>query len=408
MQLHKTRLRQRHGATAVLVAVLIVLVGGMAAFAIDLARVYTGVNEMQTGADAAALAGAVQLQRTASSPVSAVQTFAANNTAFGSAISLPAGDIEGGFWDPSAGTFTPSATWSTNNAVRVTARRTPSMAFGRLMGRSTVSANRPAIAWIANQQSRDCVKPWGLDVSYLNTLLTSPITTQAGIAELRTRTSTLAGRQALTVIAGPDGNITGSALPTTFQALTDNTSSRRVYQDAIIDRACDQSADYTAGTATQVQPGNGGGDIPRTTVRAVELALQGQQGAGGVQTCRAQTNLDDATCYDVATGLTAGVTVTVAVVTPTPGNTSSATINSFVQFRLMCVFRGGGVTGNGNQPGTSRATEACPWLTAYRTPDRNFIQGTIVGYPMASVAINGGGNTLGNVLGGAQKLVLVR
>ena len=406
MQLRDSRLQQRRGATAVLVAVLIVLVGGMAAFGIDPARVYAGVNEMQTGADAAALAGALQLQHTGTSPVSAVQTFAANNRAFGSAITLPAADVEGGFWDPAADTFTPSASWSANNAVRVTTRSSPATPFGKLMGRSAVSATRPAIAWIANQLSRDCIKPWGLDVAYVNSLLSSAITTQAGIAELRARTSTLAGQQALTIIAGPDGNVTGSALPTKFQALTDNTSSRRVYQDALIDKACDGAADYTAATVTQVQPGNGGGDIPRTTVRAVELTLPGQQ--GGIQTCRAQTNLNDATCYDVATGLTAGVTVTVAIVTPTPGNTSSATINSFVQFRLMCVFRGGGVTGNGNQPGTSRATEVCPWLTPFHTPDGNFIQGTIVGYPMASVAINGGGNTLGNVLGGAQKLILVR
>ena len=408
MQHRVRRFQLRRGATAVLVALLIVLLGGMAAFAIDLARVYSGVNEMQTGADAAALAGASQLQHTGTGPASSVVAFATNNTAFGSAIIVPVSDIEGGFWDPAVSSFTPSSNWLVNNAVRVTTRSTPATAFGSLLGRASVSVSRPAIAWIANQSSRDCVKPWGIDVAYINTLLTNPITTQAGIAELRTRTSTLAGRQALTIIAGPDGNITGSVLPTTFQALTDNTSSRRVYQDAIIDRACDLAADYVAGTTTQVQPGNGNGDVPRTTVRSVELNLPGQQGVGGVQTCRAQANRDDATCYDVATGLVAGVTVTVAVVTPTPGNTTSATINSFLQFRLMCVFRGGGVTGNGNQPGTSRATEACPWLTAYRTPDRDFIQGTIVGYPMASVAINGGGNTLGNTIGGAQKLVLVR
>ena len=412
MQQRAKQSTARRGATMVLVAVLIVVVGGMAAFAVDLARIYSGVNEMQTGADAAALAGAIQFKNSGANPTTAVQSFASRNNAFGSAISIPAGDIQGGLWDPATATFTPSATWATNNAVRVFTRSTPALAFGRLMGRNTLSANRSATAWIASQLTRDCIKPWGIDVAYINGLLTSPITTQAGIAELRARTSTLAGQQALTIIAGPDGNITGSPLPTTFQALTDVVnSSRRYYQNAVIDKSCDGNADYTAATVTQVQPGNGGGDVPRTTVRAVELALQGNQNNGGAATCAPQTNLNDAGCRPPSNpGGPPGVTVTIAVVTPTPGNASSATINSFLQFRLMCVFRGGGVTGGGNQPGTSRATESCPWLAAYKTAAQssNFIQGTLVGFPMPSVALTGNGNTLGNVPGGAQKLVLVR
>ena len=409
MQRRTPRLKTRRGATAVLVAILIVVVGGMAAFAIDLARVYTGVNEMQTGADASALAGAIQLQHSGASPVSAVQSFAANNLAFGSAISVPSADVQGGLWNPAASTFTASANWAVNNAVRVTTRATPATSFGRLMGRTSVSATRSAVAWIANQSTRDCIKPWGIDVATVNALLTNPITTQAGIAELRSRTSTLPGQQALTIIVGPDGNTAGNALPARFQALTGANSSRRQYQNAIIDQACDNTSDYSAGTVTQVQPGNGGGDVPRTTVSAVELNLQGNQGNGGVQTCRAQTDLNDATCYIPGNGAAvAGPTVVVAVVSPTPGNTSSATLVSFVQFRLMCMFRGGGVQGNGNQPGTARATEVCPWLSAYRAPAGNFIQGTLVGYPLPSVAVNGAGNTLGNTLSSAQKLVLVR
>lgn len=413
MRMRMRRFSDRRGATAVLVAVLIVLVGGMAAFAIDLARVYTGVNEMQTAADAAALAGAIQLQRSGTSPVSVVQTFAGNvdNKAFGSAISLPTADVVGGIWDPSNGSFTASTNWAANNAVRVTTRGTPTMAFGRLMGRSTVTATRSATAWIANQTTRDCVKPWGIDASYINTLLANPITTQAGIAELRARTTTTAGQQQLTIIAGPDGNVAGNVLPTRFQALTGNNSSRRQYQNAIIDQACDNSLDYTANAATQVQPGNGGGDIPRTTVSAVELTLNGNQGNGGVQTCRAQVSLDDATCYIPGTGTeVAGPTVVVSAVTPAPGNSSSATIVTFMQFRIMCMFRGGGVQGNGNQPGTARATEVCPWLQAYRVPAGNYIQGTLVGYPLPAVALNGNGNTLGNTStpGAAQRIILVK
>ena len=92
------------------------------------------------------------------------------------------------------------------------------------------------------------------------------------------------------------------------------SSSRKEYQNAIIGQNCEGTADYTVGTSDSqiaTQPGQGNGDIPRTTVQAVELNLPGNQGNGGVQTCRAQIG-NDATCYDpiIARAIDAGILAT--------------------------------------------------------------------------------------------------
>lgn len=395
------RLAARRGATLVLVAVMLLVIGAMMAFALELAGVYGGVNELQTGADAAALAGALRLQRTPGVSVAAqTSAWATNNNAFVRTVRVSVSDVAGGFWDPAAGTFTPGA-WATANAVRTTARDTVSLFFGAVVGTSRITPWRSGVAWIANQATRDCIEPFGIDLTYMNTLLGQSLLTQAGVNALRTQVSTLAGQQSMTIIAGPNGNIAGGAsIPTTdFLAMTGATSSRKDYQEAIIGSNCEGTGDYTVGTnEDRFQPGGGNGDVPRTTVQSVELNLPGNQGNGGTQICRAQVG-NDATCYDPITN-TAGVTITIAAVTPV--GTNSVTVNSFLSFRLMCMFRGL------NGPGTSKPAESCPWLAAYRTPANNFTQGTLVGFPMPSVAITGPGNTLGNTISTAQKLVLVR
>jgi hypothetical protein len=378
---------------------------GMCAFAVDLARIYSGINEMQTGADATALAGALRLQRTSGvSPVTGTVAFAGSNSALGSAVSVSSGDVEGGNWDPSTAVFTATNNWTTSDAIRVTVRRTATLPFGGLLGRSTISPVRAGVAWIANQSSRDCIKPWGIELTYLNTLLGQPLNTRAGVNALRTLVSTTAGQYSMTVVAGPDINNprgTPNAPNTVFRALTGTNSSRKSYQNAIIDLNCEGTADYTIGTGEsriQTQPGQGNGDIPRTTVQAVELNLPGNQGNGGHATCAAQVG-NDATCYDPSTNA-AGVFVTVAAITPV--STNSATLEVLLGFRLMCVFRGG------NQPGSASSAENCPWLTSAGVTANNFTQGTLVGYPVPSVAVTGGGNSLGTAVGTAQKLVLVR
>ncbi len=390
--------KSRRGATMVLVAVLIVVMGGMAAFAVDLARIYNGVNEMQTGADAAALAGALRLQRVPGfSPVTQTQAFASGNTAFGTPLSIASGDVEPGLWDPTNSSFTTPVAWTVANAVRVTARRTPALAFGGVMARSNVTATRSAVAWIANQSAKDCVMPWGFPIAYVNSLLSpNTITSQLGVDSLRARSSTTNGQYGLTVIAAPPApGIRGNPPTTTFIPFTNaNNHSNGAYQVGLTGAYCnDGVADYVVGTSENTQPGNGYGDIPAKTGNNID------------NFCRPGNPATDATCYapSPAPAGVEGITITVIGATD---NGNTAIVNALIGFRLMCVFRG-------QNPGKSVATEVCPYLTRASgfdggKPANNYMEGTLVGYPIYETANRGGVYTLGNITGPAQKLVLVR
>jgi Flp pilus assembly protein TadG len=413
----------RRGATLVMVAIVLVILGGMAAFAIELSRTYSGVNELQTSSDAAALVGARQLQRAPGlSPVANVVSFASANSAFGAPISLASSDIEGGFWDPAASTFS-SRPWTTANAVRVRSARTTTLAFGRLVGVPSMNPVKRGTAWLASQAGLDCIKPWGLENSFLTTKLGGDITTQAGIENLRTLTApgNLAGQATATIIAGPEVDIgtaererPGDPIPnlpqTEYSALTGPSSSIRNYSTEIMGGACDGSStsSYTIGGSGESRengrsPGAGGGAIPAKTM-AIELdAPPGSIPTVPIRTCvDAPNTRTDAACYDPVTGAE-GVDITLAATTRV--GTNGVTYNAFVGFRLLCVFRGPRTGG----PGRGRMTEVCPWLQRNGiAPDRYYIQGTLVGYPFVSVARTGPGNTLGNTPGPAQKLVLVQ
>ncbi len=74
-------------------------------------------------------------------------------------------------------------------------------------------------------------------------------------------------------------------------------------------------------------------------------------------------------------------------------------------FRPSPVPRG--VRGSGADEATV-TTESCPWLTSPGLPDNNYLRGTLVGYPVITTARTGTGNSLGNTIGPALKLVLVQ
>lgn len=81
--------RERRGATLVFVAVFALALLGVAAFAIDASRLYVGTNELQTGADAAALRAARYMQTVAGgNPTSATVSFASANESLGSGLQL--------------------------------------------------------------------------------------------------------------------------------------------------------------------------------------------------------------------------------------------------------------------------------------------------------------------------------
>lgn len=159
-------LRDDKGATAVIVAVSLVMLLSMGALTIDIGHSLVARNELQNASDAAALAGVRQIgliyeglppfqqySYTLSNPapvISAVQTVAGQNQAAGVPITINTGDIHIGQWNDAAKTFT--VTNAFPNAVRVTSRRDASANgpistfLANVMGIKSVSVNSSATA----------------------------------------------------------------------------------------------------------------------------------------------------------------------------------------------------------------------------------------------------------------------
>jgi hypothetical protein len=129
------------------------------AFAVDLSRLYVLRTELQTAADAAALAAAMRLNgdyaRAEASARSAVQA----NPALGGAADVDAVRI--GTWDAKDRTFHAGAELDTADAAQVTVARTTTYLFGRFISDGPIRITARATAWAGAPAARsDCVTPW--------------------------------------------------------------------------------------------------------------------------------------------------------------------------------------------------------------------------------------------------------
>ena len=115
---------------AVLAAVLMVVMLGFIAFAVDVGYMMTVKTQLQVAADSAAMAAAGNLSGTSDNVLQAAQDFGSGKDSSGKLGTKPAGqqvsiascDVVEGLWDSNARTFHP-ATTPGPNAVKVTARR---------------------------------------------------------------------------------------------------------------------------------------------------------------------------------------------------------------------------------------------------------------------------------------------
>src|SRR5688500_10326675 len=106
----KKRLTNRRGSFVVLFGILFMTLMGAAAMAIDMSRIWTMRNELQTAAESGALAGAVQLvdPHIAAHAEDTARVFIALNTAMQDAIT--ADSVQTGHWDDVTQTFTKDGT----------------------------------------------------------------------------------------------------------------------------------------------------------------------------------------------------------------------------------------------------------------------------------------------------------
>ncbi|MFO7559455.1 MAG: TadG family pilus assembly protein [Desulfobacterales bacterium] len=171
-------IKDQKGATAVLVTVIIIMLLGFAALAIDISNIFVANNELQNAADAAALAGARFLYNDSGTSVNVncnqiARDAAIANNAEGVPVEVNwsggnSGDIQRGHWSFASRVFTPNDStspvdlWNVSddvldadlnfiNAVQVTVRReaTPITSyFAKIFGHESFEKSASAIAYI--------------------------------------------------------------------------------------------------------------------------------------------------------------------------------------------------------------------------------------------------------------------
>jgi Flp pilus assembly protein TadG len=162
--------RGRRGATIVLVALLLVALVGIAGIAIDFGRLYLFRGELQTVADASALAGAMELA--ADRPRAVADTaasYAARNTVEQQMATVGLADVTCGRWD--FATNAPVGVYMNcedlnDNAVRVAARYTATYTLSSIFKQQDTLQGE-AYAARGYVGSASCVKPWAISYQFM-------------------------------------------------------------------------------------------------------------------------------------------------------------------------------------------------------------------------------------------------
>jgi hypothetical protein len=429
----------------VLVAVALVPLLGLGALAIDVSLWQVGATQLQTAADAAALAGAraAQLYPTnaAAMSVQYAQDLATRNRAFGNAVTLPATAVEPVRYVPpvapaTVGTIA-SASWTGTgaglaNAVRVTVGAQSGSIFAGVTSAVPPTVQRSAVAWIANINN-GCIKPFALPYSVLYNrsaaLAGLPLSTAASPPDLVQRqltaiASSLPAARAI-ILRGPTVDstkalgapITVAPSPVTYRgndgqfsgySFTGNAGGPG-YRNSI--PSC-QNVSTTVDDGTTL-PGNN--DIECYSI----VGLMGNSGncsgnwpVGAVPASGATCDLRpasgllwDAGCY-TGSGASAALGRTIRVAWGDNIGAGSNAVNYRVvgEFVLLCAFRGAAFDDKGVPNGN---TETCN--TGQVPAPANYPRGTLVGIiqGLSTPELNPG-TQLGNEIGDQQRLILVR
>lgn len=161
------RLKARRGAVVVLLGIMIVALVSISAIAIDFSRLWALRNELQTSADAAAHAGAVQLSppNNASLTMSVASSYANANLAMQGTVTVDSMTL--GDWDDDTRTFAPDAPYT--DAISVVVSRQATGLIMGLMGVPPPRLKARAIGWSEAPvvTSTGCIKPVAVPMAQL-------------------------------------------------------------------------------------------------------------------------------------------------------------------------------------------------------------------------------------------------
>jgi Putative Flp pilus-assembly TadE/G-like len=157
--------RSERGAVLIMVVVAMVALMAFTAFVIDYGVMWTGRSQIQTSADAGALAGAIALSADSSTDFAGAKTkaiaFGTANTVWGAAPDIQAADVTFPACPPGAPGL--PDTCVKVDAFRNQARGNPLPTyFGNLVGISAQGVRATATAQIFAGDTADCVKPFAI------------------------------------------------------------------------------------------------------------------------------------------------------------------------------------------------------------------------------------------------------
>jgi hypothetical protein len=155
------RLANRKGIFVVLFGLLFMVLMGAAAISIDMSRIWTMRNELQTAADAGALAGAVQLTspHNRNHTVDTATAITRLNFALYDTVHVDA--VLTGVWDDDARTFT--AGESPPNAVSVEVSHGTNKLIMGALGIAAPRVKARAVAWAnAPVNNSTCIRPFSI------------------------------------------------------------------------------------------------------------------------------------------------------------------------------------------------------------------------------------------------------
>jgi len=278
----RINLANRRGMTLILVAFMLTIMIGLAAFVVDFGRMYLYKSQLQVAADGAALAGVMQFQRVGGTAARDTAVFydtlhkvdTTRNT-----IPVPADDVTVGTWTMAGGPACPSGPapcftpdnglnpWinANNNAVKVVNRYTGQYGFGRFFGFTAKSLSATAVAAWGTSNSSTCTRPWAVPYQSLLDVLYPPAGTKPVTYTLTPADITRLGQ--MTSVSNPVELKVGTA--------GDLTPNGEFYATRI------PAAEYANGTAGN--PWTGGNDyqdaIGETCQQlATQIAAQGGPG----------------------------------------------------------------------------------------------------------------------------------
>ena len=182
---HTRHLRNRRGATLVIVAITISVFIGFAALALDTSRLSSFRAELKTVADAAALSGALDMVRGKSQAqaLANVQTLLKSNSIEGNGVAtVVSSDVSTVSWNFGTSVASASVAWGSANAVRVITTYAVNWSLSKIFTRATSKTIADtSIAAFGGRRTHDCMKPFAIPYS--------AVRNQLGLAPLADTTS---------------------------------------------------------------------------------------------------------------------------------------------------------------------------------------------------------------------------